>query len=82
MQAQQNAELTAFQEPGGRVAVIGRHYLGVDAVLPDNEAAGAAAAAHLLELGHRRIGIVAGPPVLTTVADRLAGVGRRSPPTG
>ena len=76
MQAQSNAVLTAFQETGGRVAVIGRHHLAADAVRPDNEAAGAAAAAHLLELGHRRIGIISGPPVLTTVADRLAGVGQ------
>lgn len=76
MQAESNAVLTAFQESGGRVAVIGRHHLVADAVRPDNEAAGAAAAAHLLALGHRRIGVIGGPPILTTVADRLAGVGR------
>jgi LacI family transcriptional regulator len=76
MQAESNAVLTAFQESGGRVAVIGRHHLAADAVRPDNEPAGAAVAAHLLELGHRRIGVIAGPPVLTTVADRLGGVGQ------
>jgi LacI family transcriptional regulator, galactose operon repressor len=76
VQAESNAVLTAFQESGGRVAVIGRHHLAADAVRPDNEAAGTAAAAHLLELGHRRIGVIAGPPVLTTVADRLGGVER------
>jgi LacI family transcriptional regulator len=76
MQADSNAVLTAFQESGGRVAVIGRHHLAADAVRPDNEPAGAAAAAHLLELGHRRIGVIAGPPILTTVADRLGGVGQ------
>jgi len=74
MQAESNALLTAFQENGGRVAVIGRHHIAADAVRPDNEAAGAAAAGHLLALGHRRIGVIGGPPVLTTVADRLAGV--------
>jgi LacI family transcriptional regulator len=74
MQADSNAVLTAFQDGGGRVAVIGRHHLSADAVRPDNEAAGAAVAAHLLELGHRRIGVLAGPQVLTTVADRLSGV--------
>jgi LacI family transcriptional regulator len=76
VQAESNAVLTAFQESGGRVAVIGRHHLAADAVRPDNEGAGNAAAAHLLELGHRRIGVIAGPPVLTTVADRLGGVER------
>jgi LacI family transcriptional regulator len=74
LQADANALLTAFQEHGGRVAVIGRHHLAADAVRPDNEAAGTAVAAHLLELGHRRIGVISGPPALTTVADRLAGV--------
>jgi LacI family transcriptional regulator len=74
LQADAKAELTAFQDSGGRVAVIGRHFLGVDAVLPDNEPAGRAIAAHVLSLGHRRIAVVAGPERLTTVADRLAGV--------
>jgi LacI family transcriptional regulator len=68
-------ELTAFQRQGGRVAVIGRHSLGVDAVLPDNEAGARAVTGHLLGLGHRRIAVAAGDSGLTTVADRLAGVG-------
>ncbi|MHA6627915.1 LacI family DNA-binding transcriptional regulator [Pseudonocardia sichuanensis] len=74
LQAESNAVLSAFQETGGRVAVIGRHHLAADAVRPDNEAAGTAIAEHLLELGHRRIGVLAGPAVLTTVADRITGV--------
>jgi LacI family transcriptional regulator len=74
VEAAAKAELTAFQRQGGRVAVIGRHSLGVDAVLPDNEAGGRAITAHLLGLGHRRIAVVAGAASLTTVADRLAGV--------
>src|SRR4051794_39115182 len=36
VEAEAKAELSAFQGLGGRVAVIGRHALGVDAVLPDN----------------------------------------------
>jgi LacI family transcriptional regulator len=74
VEAAAKAELTAFQRQGGRVAVIGRHSLGVDAVLPDNEAGGRAITGHLLGLGHRRIAVVAGAAGLTTVADRLAGV--------
>lgn len=73
-EAETKAELSAFQRQGGRVAVIGRHSLGVDAVLPDNEAGGRALAEHLIELGHRRIAVAAGLAALTTVADRLAGV--------
>jgi len=73
-EAETKAALTAFQNLGGRVAVIGRHSLGVDAVLPDNEAGGFALGAHLLSLGHRRIAVAAGTGGLTTVTDRTAGV--------
>ncbi|MEV6632974.1 LacI family DNA-binding transcriptional regulator [Actinoplanes sp. NPDC051470] len=74
LEAEAKAELDAYQQAGGRVAVIGRHSLGVDAVLPDNEAGGEALGSFLLELGHTRIAVVAGTGALTTVADRLAGV--------
>jgi LacI family transcriptional regulator len=68
------AELAAYQESGGRVAVIGRHAMRADAVLPDNEAAGASVAEHVLALGHRRIALATGPLNLTTITDRLAGI--------
>jgi LacI family transcriptional regulator len=73
MQAAVKKDLQAFQEAGGRVAVIGRHHLGTDAVLPDNTAGGRSITEHVLSLGHRRIAFAVGPSVLTTVADRLAG---------
>ena len=66
--------LRAYQQRGGRVAVIGRHHLGVDAVLPDNTAVGAAAAQHLVQLGHRNVLVAAGSDQLTTIADRLSGI--------
>jgi len=74
IEGEARAELSAYRRTGGRVAVIGRHSLGVDAVLPDNEAGGRALGAHLLELGHRRIAVAAGTPGLTTIVDRMAGV--------
>jgi LacI family transcriptional regulator len=74
LQSESKAELSAFENAGGRVAVIGRHFLSADAVLPDNEAAGATITDHVLSLGHRRIAVAAGTARLTTVADRLAGV--------
>ena len=67
-------ELDAYRAAGGRVAVVGRHSIDADAVLPDNVRAGTLVAQHLLDLGHRRVAIVAGPAELTTVADRVAGV--------
>ena len=66
--------LSDFTLAGGRAAVIGRHHLPVDAVLPDNHRAGSSVGRHLAELGHRRIGVVAGPVKLNTVADRIAGL--------
>ena len=73
--------LADFTAAGGRVAVIGRHHLPVDAVLPDNHAAGISVGRHLAELGHRRIGVVAGPFDLSTVADRLAGLREGTAPS-
>lgn len=71
-----NAKLRAFERTGGRVAVIGRHKLAGDAVMPGNEEGGYLAGAELYQLGHQRIGVVAGPKVLTTTTDRLAGLRR------
>ena len=82
LQAESKAELSAFQAAGGRVAVIGRHFLSADAVLPDNQPAGEAVADHVLSLGHREIAVVAGPKRLTTVVDRLAGMASALQRTG
>ena len=65
--------LRAYQQRGGRVSVIGRHHLGVDAVLPDNVHVGTLAAQHLVELGHRNVLVATGSDQLTTIADRLSG---------
>ena len=74
VQSAARTELQAFRSAGGRVAVIGRHHLGVDAVLPNNTEGARSVAQHLLDLGHRRIAIATGSQLLTTVADRLVGV--------
>lgn len=74
IEAEARAALVDYRRAGGRVAVIGRHSLGVDAVLPDNEAGGRALTEHLLDLGHRHLAVAAGTAGLTTVVDRLAGV--------
>ena len=66
--------LIEFTLAGGRVAAIGRHHLPIDAVLPDNHRAGVSVGAHLAGLGHRRIGVIAGPLELNTVSDRIAGL--------
>ncbi|BBH71355.1 LacI family transcriptional regulator [Actinoplanes sp. OR16] len=71
-----NAELSAYQHSGGRVAVIGRHRLVGSAVLPANEAGAYALGLRILGQGHRRVGVIAGPRTLTTTTDRLTGFRR------
>jgi LacI family transcriptional regulator len=71
-----NAELRAYQQAGGRVAVIGRHEIVGDAVVPGNESGAYLLGTELFALGHQRVGVIAGPRVLTTTTDRLAGLKR------
>ena len=69
-------QIVGLEAAGGRVVLIGRHYAPGDAVLPDNFGGARALATALIDLGHRRMGVIAGPPHLTTTADRLAGFRR------
>lgn len=71
-----NGKLEAYAASGGRIAVIGRHELAGDAVMPANEAGGFAIAEAIFEIGHTEVGVICGPQSLTTIVDRLAGVRR------
>ncbi len=68
------AQIAPFVAAGGRVSFIGRHHVAGDAVLPDNVGGARSIALALLELDHLRIGVISGPPVLTTTRDRLDGL--------
>jgi LacI family transcriptional regulator len=74
--AQMTSEITAFERSGARVALIGRHNILGDSVVPDNEGGAYEMTRALTELGHSRIGIISGPPSLTATQDRLAGIRR------
>ncbi|MGH3712723.1 MAG: LacI family DNA-binding transcriptional regulator [Micromonosporaceae bacterium] len=67
------AELTGFASTGGRVVLIGQRALGLDTVVVENRSGARALGRALLELGHRRFGVLAGPRGLLTARDRLAG---------
>ena len=61
---------------GVRLVLVDREIAGLgeaDVVLVDNEKGAHEATAHLLHLGHRRIGIVTGPTSTTTGNGRLQG---------
>jgi LacI family transcriptional regulator len=72
--------IAAFAREGGHVAAIGaRPDTQVDAVVPDNATGAAKAREHLEALGHQRIGVISGPATLTTVRQRLDGLGAGLP---
>lgn len=67
------SQIDAFTAVGGRVTFISRHHIVGDAILPDNVGGGRAIGRTLVELGHRRIGIISAPEHLTTTRDRMDG---------
>jgi LacI family transcriptional regulator len=67
------AQVGSFTASGGRMSFIGRHHLAGDAVIPDNVGGARALGRALIELEHRHIGVISGPPLLTTTRDRLDG---------
>jgi LacI family transcriptional regulator len=71
-------DVDALREAGIPYVLLLRHFSDpVDpAVLVDNETAGYVATRHLLDLGHRRIGHVAGPEHVSSARERLAGYRR------
>lgn len=66
------AELAAYRDEGGRVALMTAGQ-GYPAAVPDDRMGGRQAAEHLLLRAHRHLGVVAGPAGLGAVRDRLAG---------
>lgn len=73
------AELRAYQDNGGRVAWVSNHrrQLPGDVVAPNNAKGAADMADALLALGHRKLAVVTGPSLLTTVKDRRNGFRHR-----
>ena len=69
------SHLAAIIADGRPVVLLDRAIEGLaaDAVLVDNESGALAAMRHLIELGHRRIGIVSDSPGIASTAERLAG---------
>lgn len=58
------------------VVLLNRYVDGmdVDRVIADNEEGGRAAARHVAELGHRRVGVIRGPANTSTSRDRHSGL--------
>jgi DNA-binding LacI/PurR family transcriptional regulator len=60
------------------ILIVGRDLVarGISSILVDNEAGGALAMRHLVELGHRRIAVIRGPQEMCDSEPRWAGVQR------
>ncbi|WP_411079156.1 LacI family DNA-binding transcriptional regulator [Streptomyces sp. cmx-18-6] len=77
-QAAMSAKLARLADGGTRIVFCGRPPLAdrdtlVAALAFDNRGGGRRLTEHLISLGHRRIGYVAGPPERTTTRHRLEG---------
>ena len=72
------ARLEEIVRAGVPLVQLDRAVRGVraDAVMVDNGAASARAVDHLLELGHRRVGLVSDSPQISSSAERIAGYRR------
>jgi LacI family transcriptional regulator len=67
------AEIERFTANGGRAACVSQNRLSIDTVVPQNHKGAQALARALVELGHRRFIILAGPDNLLTARDRVRG---------
>lgn len=67
------AEMMSYSSSGGRISLIGRHQLVGNSVVPDNFGGARDLGREIVALGHRDIGIVSGPELVTTTRDRLSG---------
>src|SRR5699024_7153936 len=68
------ARAKSFTASGGRVVTIGTPILNVDNVRVDNTAGAIDLAEHLVDLGHREIGVLAGPANVGSTTERLDGL--------
>ncbi|GAA4288063.1 LacI family DNA-binding transcriptional regulator [Georgenia daeguensis] len=67
----------SFEAAGGRVVAIGQAQFDVDRVLADNRSGARRLGAHLVSLGHREVGVVAGDPAVASTLERVEGLRER-----
>ena len=68
--------LRALIRQGFPIVIVDEELAGIEAtsIFVQNYEGGRQAGEHLAQLGHRRVGIIGGPPALKTARDRVAGV--------
>ncbi|MGC0145005.1 LacI family DNA-binding transcriptional regulator [Pseudactinotalea sp. Z1732] len=73
-QARVAARTKSFMASGGRVVSVGTPIADVDNVRVDNAAGAVDLAEHLVGLGHRHVGVLAGPGNVGSTVERLLGL--------
>jgi LacI family transcriptional regulator len=66
-------EVDDYAQSGGRVACISQNRLGTNTVLVENRAGARDLARELVQIGHRRFAVLAGPTDLLTARERHTG---------
>ncbi|SED93319.1 LacI family DNA-binding transcriptional regulator [Ruania alba] len=74
------ARVRSFEGSGGRVVAIGHPLIDVDRVLVDNVGGARQLGRHLVDLGHRDIGVLVGVAEVSSTVERLDGL--RAPVEG
>lgn len=72
--SQSHNELKSFEESGGRLVLVGRHFLQADSIRPQNIEGARKLAEHVLSLGHSKIGVFVSNDNHTASVDRLEGI--------
>ena len=65
-----DAELESYRRAGGRVVLMRPHPTGT-VIIPDSRRGSRLVADHFLNLGHRRIAVIAGPSQLASIKERM-----------
>ena len=66
--------IASYQASGGRVVAIGHPHVEADRVMVDNRHGAQALAEHLVSLGHRQVGVLAGLRTMVSTQDRISGL--------
>lgn len=77
-----DARIRSFTASGGRAVAIGHPQVPVDRVVTDNTGGARALGRHLLDLGHRQIGVLVGMATVGSTIERVEGLRSVVEPAG
>lgn len=72
--SQSHEELKSFENSGGRLVLVGRHFLSADSIRPENTEGARQLAEHIIGLSHTKVGVLVSDNAHTASVDRLTGI--------